>query len=100
MKRKPVKLGRPPVLGGERLNFFPGAELSTRMTALEKERKALKLPYAFTKSYICRLGIELFCSQVEALFAKAKRGDLHARKRVEHWGQKLKKYEDNIQTPA
>ena len=87
------KLGRKVSLGGSRVNFWPGADRVKRMDALEKARKELRLPFAFTTSYICREGIDLFCSHVEALIAKARLGDLHAKKRVGHLGQKLKKHE-------
>lgn len=87
------KRKRSHALGGKRVNFFPGEELTEKMEELEERRKNLKLPNAFTKSYLIREGLVLVTDYLETLLDKAESGDLQARRRAKECGRKLKKYE-------
>lgn len=86
-----TKMGRKKVFGGSRLNFFPGEDLLRRMRAIEEERQRLRLPHAFTKSWLGRFGLMKALDFLEAEIAKAKNGDLHAKRRVRTYGEQLKK---------
>lgn len=90
IKIKPKKLGRKSKLGGYRLNFYPGTDLNDAMEKIEERRKKLKLPFAFTKSYIAREGIGKMLEHLTTLMDRAEGGDLHAKRRVRKLGIKPK----------
>jgi hypothetical protein len=86
------KRGPKPHICGERFNFFPGEELTKAMLAVEQRRKKMKLPMAFTRSYIFREGGRRMVKFLNELMDKAGQGDLHAKKRVATYGVKRKQH--------
>lgn len=79
--------GRPKKLGGDRINFFPGEKLRLKMLKLEERRKRMKLPYAFTFSYLLREGGNMVVKHLKSLMDEAESGNLHAKQRVSEFGQ-------------
>jgi hypothetical protein len=85
---KPKKRGRKKMFDGGRVNFYLRTKLLEAMVEVETRRKSLKLPYALTKSYLCRAGLRMVIKHLNELMDRAENGDLHAKKRVVKYGEK------------
>ena len=88
-----TRRGRKRLLGGTRLNFYPGERLRAAMESLEERRQKLNLPYAFTYAYILREGAWRIIQEIECLLEKAECGSREAKKRAAAFGQRLKRDE-------
>ncbi len=89
--RRKSNAGRKTEFGGKPLNFFPGEKLRGAMIEIEERRQNMKLPFAFTFSYLLREGAWILIEHLDSLMREAHRGNLHAKKRVVSYGQKTKK---------
>lgn len=78
--KRDKRRGRPRVIGGERINFFPG-DVRQKMDDIEKRRKDLKLPGKLTYAYILRQGALMFIEKMSNEFDRALKGEFHAKKR-------------------